>query len=145
MVSIDPKSKGDVNADRLITFKKTSERVELKDAWGLPEKMYVSQIKENIEKVFSNQYDKSDMVSTPALEEIKNEVSFDEVKARGMELGSILAENGFLNEAMNILKTTIGQNDDGSAKMFDDILPAQIDLAQVVVMKLEELKASKGI
>ena len=145
MVSIDPKSKGDVNADRLITFKKTSERVELKDAWGLPEKMYVSQIKENIEKVFNNQYDKSDMVSTPALEEIKNEVSFDEVKARGMELGSILAENGFLNEAMNVLKTTIGQNEDGSAKMFDDILPTQIDLAQVVVMRLEELKASKGI
>ena len=62
-----------------------------------------------------------------------------------MELGSILAENGYLNEAMNVLKTTIGQNEDGSAKMFDDILPTQIDLAQVVVMKLEELKSSKGI
>ena len=46
---------------------------------------------------------------------------------------------------MNVLKTTIGQNEDGSAKMFDDILPTQIDLAQVVVMKLEELKVSKGI
>ena len=145
MVSIDPKSKGNVNADRFITFKKTSERVELKDAWGLPEKMYVSQLKENIEKVFNSHYDKSELVDTPALEEIKNEVSFDEVKARGMELGSILAENGFLNEAMNVLKTTIGQNEDGSAKMFDDILPTQIDLAQVVVMKLEELKTSKGI
>ena len=144
MVSIDPKAKS-VDADRFITFKKTSERIELKDAWGLPEKMYVSQLKENIEKVFNSHYDKSELVDTPALEEIKNEVSFDEVKARGMELGSILAENGFLNEAMNVLKTTIGQNEDGSAKMFDDILPTQIDLAQVVVMKLEELKVSKGI
>ena len=144
MVSIDPKAKS-VDADRFITFKKTSERIELKDAWGLPEKMYVSQLKENIEKVFNSHYDKSELVDTPALEEIKNEVSFDEVKARGMELGSILAENGFLNEAMNVLKTTIGLNEDGSAKMFDDILPTQIDLAQVVVMRLEELKASKGI
>ena len=144
MVSIDPKAKS-VDADRFITFKKTSERIELKDAWGLPEKMYVSQLKENIEKVFNSHYDKSELVDTPALEEIKNEVSFDEVKARGMELGSILDENGFLNEAMNVLKTTIGQNEDGPAKMFDDILPTQIDLAQVVVMKLEELKASKGI
>ena len=145
MVSIDPKAKGNVNADRLITFKKTSEYVELKDTLGLPDKMYVSEIKSNLEKLFNSKYDKSELVSTPALEEIKNDVSFDDVKARGMELGSILAENGFLNEAMNILKTNIGQNEDGSAKMFDDILPSQIDLAQVVVMKLEELKASKGL
>ena len=58
MVSIDPKAKS-VDADRFITFKKTSERIELKDAWGLPEKMYVSQLKENIEKVFNSHYDKS--------------------------------------------------------------------------------------
>ena len=145
MVSIDPKAKGNVNADRLITFKKTSEYIELKDTWGLPDKMYVSEIKGNLEKLFNAKYDKTELVDVPALEEIKNEVSFDEVKSRGMELGSILAENGYLNEAMNVLKTTIGQNEDGSAKMFDDILPTQIDLAQVVVMKLEELKTSKGI
>jgi len=145
MVSIDPKAKGNVNADRLITFKKTSEYIELKDTWGLPDKMYVSEIKSNLEKLFNAKYDRTELVDVPALEEIKDEVSFDEVKSRGMELGSILAENGYLNEAMNVLKTTIGQNEDGSAKMFDDILPTQIDLAQVVVMKLEELKTSKGI
>ena len=145
MVSIDPKAKGNVNADRLITFKKTPEYIELKDTWGLPDKMYVSEIKGNLEKLFNTKYDKNELVTDPALEEIKNEVSFDDIKARGMELGSILAENGYLNEAMNILKTTIGQNEDGSAKMFDDILPTQIDLAQVVVMKLEDLKESKGI
>ena len=145
MVSMDPRAKGNVNADRLITFKKTPENIELKDAWGLPDKMYVSEIKGNLEKLFNAKYDKTELVDAPALEEIKDEISFDEVKSRGMELGSILAENGYLNEATNVLKTTIGQNEDGSAKMFDDILPTQIDLAQVVVMKLEELKTSKGI
>lgn len=144
-VSIDPKSKNNVNADRLITFKKTKEFVELKDTLGLPDKMYVSEIKSNLEKLFNSKYDKSELVSAPVMEEIKDDVSFEDVKNRGMELGSILAENGYLNEAMNILKTTIGQKEDGSPKMFDDILPAQVDLAQVVVMKLEELKASKGI
>lgn len=145
MVSIDPKAKGNVNSDRLITFKKTSEYVELKDTLGLPSKMYVSEIKSNLEKLFANKYDTTELVDSSVMEEIKNDVSFDDVKSKGMELGSILAENGFLDEAMNILKTTIGQNDDGSPKMFDDILPSQIDLAQVVVMKLEELKNSKGI
>lgn len=145
MVSIDPKAKGNVNADRLITFKKTSEYIELKDTFGLPDKMYVSDLKGNLEKLFNSKYDKNELVNTPALEEIKNDVTFEEVKNRGLELGSLLAENGYLNEAMNILKTTIGQNEDGSAKMFDDILPSQIDLAQVVVMKLEELRTSKGL
>lgn len=145
MVSIDPKAKGNINADRLITFKKTSEYIELKDTLGLPTKMYVSEIKDNLETLFKTKYDESELIDTPVMEEIKNDISFEEIKNRGLELGSILAENGYLNEAMNILKTTIGQNDDGSPKMFDDILPSQIDLAQVVVMKLEELKTSKGL
>lgn len=144
-VMIDPKAKGNVNADRLITFRKTSEFIELKDTLGLPDKMYVSEIKSNLEKLFNSKYDKSELINTPALEEIKQETSFEDIKNRGMELGSILCENGFMDEAMNILKTTIGQDENGNAKMFDSLLPTQIDLAQVVVMKLEELKESKGL
>lgn len=141
----DPKAKGAPDADRLISFRKTSEFIELKDTFGLPDKMHVADIKSNLEKLFNSKYDESELVSTPSCEEIKSEVTFDEVKAKGMELGSILCENGFMDEAMNILKTTIGQDENGNAKMFDSLLPTQIDLAQVVVMKLEELKESKGL
>lgn len=141
----DPKAKGNPDADRLISFRKTSEYIELKDTLGLPDKMHVSEIKSNLEKLFNAKYDDTDLVATPSCEEIKDDVTFEEVKEKGMELGSILCENGYMNEAMNILKTTIGQDDDGNAKMFDSLLPTQIDLAQVVVMKLEELKMSKGL
>ena len=50
-----------------------------------------------------------------------------------------------MEEAMNILKTNIGQNEDGSPKMFDCLLPTQIDLAKVVVMKLEDLSSKHGL
>ena len=58
--------------------------------------MYVSEIKANLEKLFNSKYDKADLVNNPALEEIKSEVTFEEVKNRGMELGSLLVENGFI-------------------------------------------------
>jgi len=50
-----------------------------------------------------------------------------------------------LDEAMNILKTNIGQNEDGTPKMFDTLIDTQIDLAKVVVMKLEELATKHNI
>ena len=139
MVSIDPKAKDKINSDRLISFKKTSEFVELKDTLGLPDKMYISEIKANLEKLFDSKYDKSELVSSQVMEEIKKDDNFDEIKQKGLDLGSVLAENGFLEEAVNVLKTNIGSNEDGSPKMFDSLLPNQIDLANVVVMKLEEL------
>ena len=70
---------------------------------------------------------------------------FETIKARGNELGGILANNGFLDEAMNILGHTIGKDEDGNAKMFDSLVASQIDLADVVVQQLETLAKSKGL
>lgn len=145
MVSIDPKAKDKINSDRLISFKKTSEYIELKDTLGLPDKLYISDIKNEMEKLFNNKYDKSSLVSTQVMEEIIETETFESVKEKGLELGSLLVENGFMEEAMNILKTNIGQNEDGSPKMFDSLLPTQIDLAKVVVMKLEDLSSKHGL
>jgi len=139
MVQLDTKAKNPTESDRLITFRKTSKFVELKDTLGLPESMYIGEIKSNLEKLFSKKYDKSELTTNQVMEEIIQDTDFESVKKRGLELGSKLVENGLLDEAMNILKTHIGQNEDGSPKMFDTLIDTQIDLAKVVVMKLEEL------
>jgi hypothetical protein len=71
---------------------------------------------------------------------------FNAIKARGIELGGVLANNGFLDEAMFILAQNIGVDDaTGKPKMFDSLIPAQVDIAEVVVQKLEQLIAEKGI
>ena len=46
---------------------------------------------------------------------------------------------------MYILKTEIGQFDDGTAKTFNDLIPAQIEVAKVVTIKLEDLVRKYGL
>lgn len=145
MVQLDPKAKDPVSSDRIITFRKTSEFVELKDTLGLPPSMHIADIKKNLEKLFNSKYDKSILTNDQVMEEITVSDNFEEVKARGLKIGSILVENGYLDESLHILKTNIGQNEDGSAKMFDSLLESQIDLAKVVVMRLEELAVKHAV
>jgi len=145
VVKLDNKSKTPLESDRLISFRKTESYIDLKDTFGLPIEMYVSNIKTELQKLFDKKYQASDLTTNQALEEIVETETFESVKNKGLELGSLLVENGYMEEAMNILKTNIGQNEDGSPKMFDSLLPTQIDLAKVVVMKLEDLSSKHGL
>jgi hypothetical protein len=137
-VSVDPKAKDPIHSDRLITFRKSDADIDLKDTFGLPTSMYVSKIKENLEKLFESKYDKSDLTTNVVFEVIKQD-DFEAIKNRGLELGGMLANEGHLEEAMSVLKVNIGQDEKGNAKMFDSLVPSQIDLAKVVVLRLEEL------
>lgn len=128
-----------LHSDRLISFRKSDVFVELKDTFGLPDFMKVGEIKSNLEILFESKYDKSELTSTQVLDEIVETTTFDEVVKRGTELGGILANGGHLEEALNIMKLNIGKNADESAKMFDTLNSNQMDLAKVVVIKLEEL------
>ena len=111
---------------------------ELKDSFNLPEFIDVSNLKLEFEKSFDG-IDSSMLTTEKTITEVEETQTFEDVKNRGLELGGLLAQNGYLEEATNILKTNIGTNDDGSPKMFDSLLESQIDLAKVVVLKLEEL------
>jgi len=143
-VYLDPKSKDSIHSDRLVTFRKTDTDTELKDTFGLPNTMYISKIKDNLETLFASKYDKSELTQESALEEVTVD-DFETIKNKGLELGGLLANGGHLDEAMNILKINIGQDEKGNAKMFDSLVPAQIDLAKVVVLKLEALCSKHDI
>lgn len=139
VVKIDNKAKEPLYADRLISFRKTDSFIDLKDTFGLPNEMHVGNIKTELEKVFKTKYKENQLTSNKAMEEIIVTEKFEDIKAKGITLGSKLFENGHGDEAINILKLNIGSNDDGSPKMFDSLIDSQIDLAKVVVLKLEEL------
>lgn len=145
VVKLDAKSKTPLDSDRLISFRKTENYIDLKDTFGLPTEMYVCDIKNELQKLFDKKYNKSDLTTEQAFKEVIETETFESVQAKGLDLGSKLVEKGFIEEAMNVLKTNIGQNEDGSPKMFDSLLPTQIDLAKVVVMKLEDLCVKHGI
>ena len=133
LIKKDPKSE-----DRFITFKKNDTYKELKDSFGLPDLIKVSDLKNELEKTFEGT-DTEYLTNDKTIKEVTEDVTFENLKQRGNELGGLLAQHGLLEEATNILKTNIGVNDDGSPKMFESLLESQIDLAKVVVIKLEDL------
>lgn len=142
LVSLDNKAKDPLNSDRVITFKPTNVNFELKDTFGLPNEMYISDIKSNLEKLFNSKYNKEDLIQTQVFEEVVEEKTFEDVKSRGKEVGKLLSDFGKLNEALNVLQLNIGrysQEEGGNVKTLDDLLPNQIDLAKVVVLELEKL------
>jgi hypothetical protein len=109
--------------------------------------MKIGDLKSNLEKYFDNNFDESQKTDAQVMEEIIDSDDFETIKARGNELGGILAENGRLEEAFNVLRTNIGIADEktNQPKMFDDLLPSQKELAKVVVMKLEDVCRSHNI
>lgn len=132
-------SKDSKSDERLLTFKKTSMYPLLKDSVGLPTLVKVSDFKSCLEKA---------IMSIPGAEftavntinpVIETDVDFEALKAKGNELGGLLAGAGKLDEAVAILKHNIGQNEDGSPKNFDSLIESQADLAQLVVIKLQAL------
>lgn len=145
VVKLDSRAKNPIESDRYISFRKTDAYPDLKDTFGLPSQMKVGEIKANLEKLFEVKYTKDDLTSNQALEEIKEIENFADLKAKGISLGGRLYEAGYGDETMNILKTNIGQNEDGTPKMFDSLVESQIDLIKVVVMKLEELAIKYNI
>ena len=58
---------------------------------------------------------------------------------KGNELGEKLFTNGYGNDATQVLRVNLCSQDDEELKTLNDLAPSQIDLAKVVVMKLEEL------
>lgn len=131
--------------ERLVTFKKTSSCHLLKDSVGMPDTIKASEFKKILEKAILN-IPGADFTTDNTINPIiENNDNFEEIKNRGNELGGILANAGRLDEALNILKTNIGTDDNGNAKTFDSLLETQIDLAKVVNMRLEELVTKYGL
>ena len=139
-IYMDNKSKDPLNSDRMISFKKTNEFVELKDGFGLPAQMYMGELKKNLETVFENKFDASQLTEDKVLEEVALDTveDFEKIIAKGNELGQKLFENGYGNDATQVLKVNLSLGED-DMKTLSDLVPSQIDVAKVVVMQLEDL------
>lgn len=130
--------------ERYITFKKTTKYPDLKDTFGLPEKINVKDLKsvwtKAVEDLGGDFTTKEKTIDKTAPVE-----DFEAIKAKGIELGGLLASNGHLAEATAVLQKNLGLDDNGNVKMFDTLRDTQIDLTKVIVMELEELIQKFGI
>lgn len=130
--------------ERYITFKKTDKYPDLKDTFGLPDKINVKDLKNDwtkaVEDLGGDFTTKEKTIDKTAPVE-----DFEAIKAKGIELGGLLASNGHLAEATAVLQRNLGLDDNGNVKMFDTLRDTQLDLTKVIVMELEELIEKFGI
>jgi hypothetical protein len=139
-VKLDTKAKNPLTSDRLITFKKSETYPDLKDKFGLPDVMHVSDLKNQLDIVFGNRYKDDELQNESIIDEIKETETFEDIVKRGMECGKLLFANGKEKEALYILKTELGEDKDGSRVLtLTDLNSSQIDVAKVVTFKLDEL------
>lgn len=142
VISPDVKNKPDSKDNKWwITFNKSQRHPLLKDSIGLPIKINVKDLKDTTDKVLRAMGGvtlvDSDLITTNIIEEF----TFEEIIAKGQDLGGKLANAGKLEEALNILRKNLGIADEDTKTpvTFDSLVPAQVDLAKVVVIQLEEL------
>ena len=134
----------DAKGERFITFKKSDKYPDLKDTFGLPEKINVKDLKsvwtKAVEDLGGDFTTKEKTIDKTAPVE-----DFEAIQAKGVELGGLLASNGHLAEATAVLQKNLGLDDNGNVKMFDTLRDTQLDLTKVIVMELEELIQKFGI
>jgi hypothetical protein len=128
----------DTKGERFITFKKSDKYPDLKDTFGLPDKVNVKDLKsvwtKAVEDLGGDFTTKEKTIDKTAPIE-----DFEAIKSKGIELGGLLASNGHLAEATAVLQKNLGLDENGNVKMFDTLRDTQLDLTKVIVMELEEL------
>lgn len=134
----------DAKGERYITFKKSDKYPDLKDTFGLPEKINVKDLKSVWTKAVED-LGGDFTTSEKTIDKTAPVEDFESIKAKGVELGSLLASNGHLAEATAVLQKNLGLDDNGNVKMFDTLRDTQLDLTKVIVMELEELIEKFGI
>lgn len=128
----------DVKGERFITFKKSDKYPDLKDTFGLPDKINVKDLKSVWTKAVEG-LGKDFITKEKTIDKTAPVEDFESIKSRGVELGGLLASNGHLAEATAILQKNLGLDENGNVKMFDTLRDTQLDLTKVIVMELEEL------
>lgn len=134
----------DNKGERYITFKKSDKYPDLKDTFGLPEKINVKDLKSVWTKAVED-LGGDFTTNEKTIDKTAPVENFETIKAKGVELGGLLASNGHLAEATAVLQRNLGLDDNGNVKMFDSLRDTQLDLTKVIVMELEELIQKFGI
>lgn len=124
--------------ERYITFKKSDKYPDLKDTFGLPDKIKVKDLKSTWEKAITD-LGGDFTTKEKTIDKTSKVENFEEIKNKGIELGNLLANKGHLAEATAVLQKNLGLDNKGNVKMFDTLRETQLDLTKVIVMELEEL------
>jgi hypothetical protein len=130
--------------NRYLTFQKSYILPDLKDTFGLPSKINLDEFESVLTETIQS-LGAENLTTEKIISDNPNVINFKEVIRRGEEIGGKLFDAGIIDETLSIIKTNIGVDDAGNPKQFKSLIESQVDLAQVVVMELEELAKKHGL
>lgn len=132
-------TKDEKTGERFITFKRDANHPDLKDAFGLPEKINVNDLKdvwtEEIVKKNGDEVTKEITIDNSVPED-----DFEALKDEAMQIAGELTEAGKYDNVMAVLQKNIGTDEAGNVLMFDSLLSTQTDLLKVIILELKDLK-----
>lgn len=133
-----------INGERTLTFKKTAEMPLLKDSIGMPISVKI----EDFNKELLNgvkKLAKGKLVDKKTITGVTETRNFDEMKRKVKELGKRLYELNFGAEATVCMNTVLGKDESGNQIGLDNVTPNQLDLMEMILIKIGELAILKGI
>lgn len=138
----------DENKDRYITFENSynnqtafgnNDKIDyLKNSFELPVSIPVSEFNSILLDAIKN--NNKNITTENTLQPKVQKFQFDELKQIGMNLGNKLVENGYTSEVVSICSENLGQD-----IQFNDLIPSQYDVCEVIVNELEKLAKEKNV
>lgn len=75
----------------------------------------------------------------------KSVLDFKSIMAKGSELGAKLQGAGHVDKLMEMVTETLGVDENGKPRMFNQLKESQVETAHILVMKLERLAKELGL
>ena len=75
----------------------------------------------------------------------KKVLDFKAIMAKGSELGAQIQGAGHVDKLMEMVTETLGVDENGKPRMFNQLKESQVETAHILVMKLERLAKELGL
>lgn len=88
---------------------------------------------------------KKGSTTTESKVDTKKELDFNSIMAKGSELGAKFQAANQIDKLMDAVTEILGTDENGKPRMFNQLKESQVEVANVLVMKLEKLAKELGI
>lgn len=140
MIYVDP-----IKKDRYLTFKKSETYPALKDSIGLPDKVLVDDFNDVLREAIIKMGGEDITTEDTIINQKIDTRDFNKIKEEIKQLGGKLFEAGLNKETTVVMNNVLGVDDQGNPKSFESVNENQIDMLDLLLIKMKELANKKGI
>ena len=124
--------------ERYITFKRTDALPDLKDSFGLPKEIKVSELTKVWNDTITNKHG-DNVTKEVTIDKRETKLDFNKLMESVKAYGNLLYDNNHQNDAMAILKKHLGIDENGNVNSLTSLTESQVELLSVIVLEMKEV------